>query len=207
MKEYSVSMALVDFVPVILFAVAAIMLQRDLYFKMSKGAFALFAAGTIDIVFSGLMKALYKLLYALGVCDFEVLNSLYFPMISVGFLLAGIGMLAMLFHNQTENSALCVAPPTVFSGTPIMIAFMVIGLAMIYVVLGVMAIRLKKGVVVAILIFSFFCSLSMGYLSSKDFESAIWNWIAQGINIVGQGTLLISVIMLRHAGIEQLKLH
>ena len=52
MKDYSVSMALVDFIPVILFAVAAVMLQRDLYFKMSKGAFALFAAGTIDIIFS-----------------------------------------------------------------------------------------------------------------------------------------------------------
>lgn len=198
MKDYSVSMALVDFIPVILFAVAAVMLQRDLYFKMSKGAFALFAAGTIDIIFSGLMKALYKLLYALGVCDFEVLNSLYFPMISVGFLLAGLGMLGMLFHDQTKDAALCVAPPAVFSGTPIMIAFMVIGLAMIYVVLGVLAVRLKKGVVIAILIFSFVCSLSMGYLSCKNFEEAIWNWIAQGINIVGQGTLLLSVMILRH---------
>ena len=45
MKEFSVGMALTDFVPVILFAIAAILLQRDLYAKMSKGAFALFAAG------------------------------------------------------------------------------------------------------------------------------------------------------------------
>ena len=42
MKEFSVPMALVDFVPVIFFAIASVMLQRELYNKMSKGAFALF---------------------------------------------------------------------------------------------------------------------------------------------------------------------
>ena len=50
MKEYSVLMALVDFIPVFAFAAAAVILQRALYNKMSKGAFALFAAGTIDVI-------------------------------------------------------------------------------------------------------------------------------------------------------------
>ena len=63
-------MALVDYVPVLLFAAAAMLLQRDLYDKMSKGAFALFAAGTINIFCAGLLKATWKLLYAAGVCDF-----------------------------------------------------------------------------------------------------------------------------------------
>ena len=40
MNDFSVSMALVDYIPVIVFAVATIILQRDLYNKMSKGAFA-----------------------------------------------------------------------------------------------------------------------------------------------------------------------
>ena len=66
MKEFSVSMAVVDFLPVILFAAASVLLQRDLYNKMSKGAFALFAAGTIDVICAGALKALYKLLYALA---------------------------------------------------------------------------------------------------------------------------------------------
>ncbi len=204
MKEFSVPMAIVDFIPVALFAVAAIMLQRDLYNKMSKGAFALFAAGTIDIIFAGFLKALYKLLYAAGVCDFEAINVMYFPVISIGFLLSGLGLVAMLFHKQTENAALSVAAPVMFKGTAVMISFMILGLGMIYIVLGVLAIRLKKPVVVAILVLSFFCSLSMGYLSSKDFEAAIWNWIAQGINVIGQGTLLISVLMLRKAGLVEL---
>ena len=44
---YSVPMALADFIPVLLFGAAAVLLQRDLYSKMVKGAYALFAAGTI----------------------------------------------------------------------------------------------------------------------------------------------------------------
>ena len=100
MKDFSVSMAIVDYIPVILFATAAVLLMRDLYNKMSKGAFALFAAGVIDIVCAGALKATYKLLYASGVCDFEPLNEMFFPVQSIGFLLAGIGIIAMLCHKQ-----------------------------------------------------------------------------------------------------------
>ena len=45
MNDFSVGMALFDYIPVIFFAIGAIILLRDLYNKMSKGAFALFAAG------------------------------------------------------------------------------------------------------------------------------------------------------------------
>lgn len=56
MKDFSVSMALVDYIPVIFFAVASVILMRDLYNKMSKGAFALFAAGTINVTAAGYLS-------------------------------------------------------------------------------------------------------------------------------------------------------
>ena len=96
MKEFSVIMALVDFIPVILFGISAVILMRDLYNKMSKGVFAICSAGMIDIVCAGTLKALYKLLYAANVCDFEALNKMFFPVQSLGFLLAGLGILAMM---------------------------------------------------------------------------------------------------------------
>ena len=49
MKDFSVAMALVDYIPVIFFGAASVILMRDLYNKMSKGAFALFSAGAINI--------------------------------------------------------------------------------------------------------------------------------------------------------------
>ena len=55
--EFTVSMGLVDFIPVILFAVSMVLMQRDLYNKMPKYSFACFAAGTINIFIAGLLKA------------------------------------------------------------------------------------------------------------------------------------------------------
>ena len=49
MNDFSIGMALVDYIPVILFAVAAVILMRDLYDKMGKTAFALFSAGVIEM--------------------------------------------------------------------------------------------------------------------------------------------------------------
>ena len=205
MKEYSVLMSLVDMIPVGMFAVGAIMLQRDLYNKMSKGAFALFAAGTIDIIGAGFLKALYKLFYALGICDFEVLSKMFFPTMSIGFLLAGLGVLALLCHKQGETAALSVAPP-LFAGTFIFVAFMVLGLGAIYVGLVSMAVKLKKKWLIATMVLGFFCMLCMGYLSSKDFDKAFMNWVAEGMNFAGQGLFLFNAVMLRKAGLEKLKL-
>lgn len=206
MKDFSVTMALVDYIPVIFFAVAAVILMRDLYNKMSKGAFALFAAGCIDIVCAGALKATYKLLYAAVVCDFEALNAMFFPVQSIGFLLAGIGILAMVCNKQTKSQLLAVAPP-VFSGTFVFVALMVAGLGLMDVVLCILSVKLKKPAVIVLFALSFVCSLCMGYLSSQNFAQAAMNWIAEGVNVVGQGTLLAGVILLHKNGLEGLRLH
>ncbi len=209
MKDFSVAMALVDFVPVICFAIASVILMRDLYNKMSKGAFALFAAGAIDITCAGALKALYKLLYGAGVCDFEALNAMFFPVQSIGFLLAGIGALAMICNKQKKEERLAaMAPvaPSVFSGTFVFVGLMVAGLGLMDAVLCILSVKIKKPALIALFIVSFACSLGMGYLSSKDFAEAAMNWIAEGVNIVGQGSLLVGAILMHKHGLGELSL-
>lgn len=205
MKDFSVSMALVDYIPVIFFATASVLLMRDLYNKMSKGAFALFAAGTIDIACAGALKATYKLLYAAGICDFEALNAMFFPVQSIGFLLAGIGIIAIICHRQEKASALIVAPP-VFSGTFVFVGLMVAGLGLMDVGLCIISAKMKKPGLIALFVLSFVCSLCMGYLSSQDFTQASMNWIAECINILGQGTLLAGAVLLHKNGLAEWKL-
>lgn len=204
MNDFSVAMALVDYIPVLFFAVAGVILMRDLYSKMSKGAFALFAAGVIDVTIAGALKATWKLLYAAGICNFAALNAMFFPVQSIGFLLAGIAMLAMLVHPQTERAALAVAPP-VFTGTFVFVGLMVAGLGIMDTVLCILAAKLKKPWLIAIFAVSFVCSLGMGYLSSKDFADAAMNWIAQGVNVVGQGLLLVGTVLLHQAGLREME--
>ncbi len=204
MKDFSVSMALVDYIPVILFAAAVILLMRDLYERMRKDAFALFAAGSIDIVCAGALKATYKLLYAAGICNFEALNAMFFPVQSLGFLMAGIGMVLMLCGSK-KHTVVAAAPP-LFTGTFVFVGLMVTGLGMVSTVLCILAARLKKSPAMVCFIVAFVCSMCMGYLSSQDFTQAFMNWMAEIINIVGQGALLTGTVILHKAGLAQISL-
>ena len=199
MYEFSVPMALVDFVPVALFGLSGVLMQRDLYNKMPKYAFACFAAGTINIFMAGFLKALWKLLYALGACDFHVLNTMFLPTQSLGFLLAGLGILIMM--GQKKKAALAVAPP-LFSGTFLFVGMMVLGLGAICGSLGVLAVRMKKKALVLVFLLCFVCYMAMGYLASRDGSSASMNWIEQGVNTLGQLLLLLGVSGLHKAGLR-----
>ena len=205
MNDFSVSMALVDYIPVICFAIAAVILLRDLYNKMSKGAFALFSAGVINVTLAGALKATWKLLYATGACNFEALDAMFFPVQSIGFMLAGIGILLMICKKQKGACTAAVVPP-VFSGTFVFVGLMVAGLGIMDAVLCILAAKLKKPALIAIFALSFVCSLCMGYLSSQDFAEASMNWIAEDVNVIGQGTLLTGVILLHKNGLSDLAL-
>ena len=206
MNDFSISMALVDYIPVICFAIASVILLRDLYNKMSKGAFALCAAGVIDVAIAGALKATWKLLYAAGVCNFEALDAMFFPVQSIGFLLAGVGLLALICYKQGEGTHYAAVPP-VFSGTFVFVGLMVAGLGVMDVVLCILSAKLKKPALIAVFAVSFVCSLCMGYLSSQDFAQASMNWIAEGVNVVGQGTLLLGAYLLHKNGLAELDLN
>lgn len=202
MNDFSISMALVDYIPVLFFAAASGILLWDLYPRMGKGAFAIFSAGVIDVTVAGALKATWKLLYALGICNFEALDQMFFPVQSIGFLLAGVGLLSLLLHKPGKRSLAAVAPP-VFSGTFVFVALMVVGLGMMDVVLCLLSVKRKKPWLIAIFVLSFVCSLGMGYLSSCNFAEASMNWIAEGVNIVGQGSLFAGVILLHKNGLSE----
>ena len=116
----SLPMALFDYIPVILYCVSAIILQRGLYYSMSKGAFALFSAGT-------------------GI----------FVTLSI------LGILGMCVGLSVETK------------------------------------KRKKTSAMIMFIITFVFMLMMGYLSSRDFEQASMNWIAEGVNVVGWSIFLI----------------
>ncbi len=202
MKDISLIMGLTDFIPVILFTITSIILMHDFYYKMSKGAFALFSMGTLDIVCAGALKALYKVLYGAGVCDFQALDQMFFPLQSIGFLVAGVAALCMLYHKQ--GNTMYSAVPPIFTGTFIFVTAMCMGLAFLSTVLGILAARLNKKPLIFFFVLSFALSLCMGYLSSKDFSLAIINWITEGINITSQSSLLVGVVLLHKAGLNDL---
>ena len=119
---------------------------------------------------------------------------MFFPVQSIGFLLAGIAMIWYVFQNKKMY---LLSMPPVFSGTFLFVGFMCGGLLLLDLSLCVIARRMKKTWLMVLFILSFVCSLCMGYLSSKDFTEALMNWLAEGINVIGQGALLAGTIILK----------
>lgn len=198
-------MAFFDMFPVICFLIGAIFLQRDLYNKMSKGAFALFSGGTIFIFIAGFFKGIQKILYYTNICNFEVLAKTFFPMQTTGFVLAAAGILAMIIHPQGEYRYYSFIPlvalavsPAIWDGTMLFVVLMIIGVIIFQGSLIYISIKNKCIAPIIIFSFSIIFILGMGYLSTKPELS---DWIKEIVNLFGQGLFLIGVIILHKHGL------
>lgn len=219
MNASDILMGFVDLIPVAAFLVAAIMLQRTLYNKVSKGAFAVFSAGTIIVFVAGLLKAIYKILLTFRICAFVPLSQQFFPMQTVGFFLAGAAVMAILCHHQGEHTVHCIAAPAVvgglvlayqgdysdllanpYGGTMIFVAFMCLGVVVFDGGLAFICAKNKCWVGMALLIVSLVFTLGMGYLSTKD---AMNDWIKEFVNSVGQVSLLVAAYLMKKKGLDK----
>ena len=201
----NILMAIVDFIPVGMFLGAAIMLQKCLYNKMSKVAYSMFSAGTIFVFVAGFLKATHKLLYYTEVCDFTPIKELFFPIQTIGFVLAAIGIATMLIYKRDTHKEYSIAllpllfvAPKEYNGTMIFVALMVLGVLILDACLVRISIHLKSNIATILLVISFVFVLGMGYLSSKEDMS---DWIKEIVNTIGQASLLVSVIILDKKGL------
>ena len=204
MNNFTIGMGLMDFIPVFFFGVTAVILLRDLYNKMVKGAYALLAAGCVNVFMAGFCKALWKLLYAANICDFTVLEHMFLPVNSLGLLFVGLSLIGMLCWKK-KTVTLSVAP-VVFSGSMVFIMMMVVGLGGLCAGLSVLAAKMKKKWTIVLFVLSFVCAMGMGYMSSQDSSLAWVNWVEQSINTVSQLCLMLGVIALHKAGLAVYKL-
>lgn len=201
MYNFTIPMALMDFIPVIFFGITAVFLLRDFYNKMGKGVYTLLAAGAVNVFLAGFCKALWKLLYAANICDFTALEEMFMPVNSLGLLFVGVAMVGMLCQKK-KGAVLSVAPPLFVSSVPFII-MMVVGLGGLCTVLSIVAAKMKKAPVMILFILSFVCSMAMGYMSSRDSTLSWVNWAEQSINTVSQLCLMLGVITLHKAGLKE----
>lgn len=220
-SDYSVLMALVDFWPVVLFFIAGIILLRDLYNKQVKGNYALLATGTIMIFVAGASKALWKILVAVEVCDYVILNSIFFPLQGIGFVFYGIALFGVLFKIEKNDNKLNMSLLPILALIPLVevpifdskmpfIIFQIIGCAIGQWMLLVMALKmksdnitkLKRIIAMVLFVISFITMIAMGYLSSQ-FKTGATEWIAEIVNTISQGSLLGGVVILHLYGLKK----
>lgn len=203
----TVEMALVDCVPVVLFLVAAVVLQRDLYGRLPKGAYSLVAAGSIMAFLGGFMKALWKLLYATGVADYVLLDHALFTLQGPGFLLFFLGLTG-LFWKGEKNGASALAAGAAPAATTTSIPFIVmqvVGLGGAQVLLAAWGARQGKRLVPVAYALAFVLMLGMGYLGAKFDDSSSMHWVAQLTNTLSMACFLWGTLMLHAAGPKEVK--
>lgn len=200
MYNFTVPMALMDFLPVFCFGITAVILLRDLYNKMGRGVYALFAAGSVNVFLAGFLKALWKLLYAADICDFKALEEMFMPVNSMGLLFVGIGLILMVCRKK--KSVMLSVVPVAFTSSMPFIMMMVVGLGGMCASLSIVAAKMKKGKVMILFILSFTCAMAMGYMSGQDSTLSWVNWAEQSINTVSQLCLMLGTIVLHHAGLK-----
>ncbi len=226
MKEYSIPMAVFDLLPVVFFIAGTMTIAGDMKQKMTLPAKILFVGGSWIVCAAGLLKALYKLAYSTGLGDPAWMSRQFFYNQAFGFLLAGVGLtLAVTRLDKAQvggadsggsgsnsdgagSGSSGSGSGKLYSIVPIpimaLVGMMVAGLAALDASLCFLAAKLKKRSALVLFIVSFFLCLGMGYLSSKNFEKASMNWIAEGINAVGQLAFLAGCGILHEAGLDKL---
>ena len=186
----TVPMALMDFVPVLLFGAAWVILYRDLRNKLDLCSGVLLPLGAALVLLAGFFKAVWKLQNAVGATAVDLFNKAFFPCQSIGFILLGVGMLAFMYGKRRIVRSL----------TMVFVMGMVLGNLGMSAGLVYIAKKVKKAAV-PLFILSFVFILMMGYLSSRDFAQASMHWVAQSVNVIGEGLLFAGALLLHKAGL------
>ncbi|UGY91946.1 hypothetical protein [Streptomyces gobiensis] len=101
--EYPVSLALEDFVPVVLTGVAAARLVKPIG-RAAPRARTVAATGAALVFAGGLSKAGWKLTVALDGPDIQPLNKALFPLLALGFLLLAHALLSAPLTGDTPRA-------------------------------------------------------------------------------------------------------
>lgn len=186
--DYSILMAIVDFLPVVFYFLAAWLIANDLYPHVSKTAYGFLAAGSLMCFIGGAFKALWKLLFCFGI-NYPTFFTSFFPMQAPGFMLYFIGIIMamkQLKAVKTSDTVNMITATTVTSSTPLL-AFQSIGSVGSLVCLSILGFRTKNALAGVFFILSIIFLFGMVGLSATLDSSLGWaNWIEQSVNTLGQ---------------------
>lgn len=221
-ENYSVLMGLVNFIPVILFAVAGCIMIKSLFNNLKKPFAVMFCSGVTLGLTAGVFKALWKILVALNICDFYPLNFMFLPTESLGFVLMGIGLISILFdqshhHNHVIKTNMFIlpvllivyeaSPVKLFDGSIIFIIMLIIGEALIATSMCYLSMKNKKWYCLILFVVSFIAAMVMGAMKpiARKMDVTLANWIEESVNLVAQACLLIGCILLNKEGFFSFK--
>jgi len=196
MKEtYPLALALFDFVPVAFFLIGAIFLVRTSIQMCGSRCGRLAIAGSLLIFSGGFLKAVWKLLFTIGVGDYQLLSESQFPLVAPGFLVL---LIAVILMARSDRDARTTNAASVLLISTWKIPFLIVMTLTSMGVQGILtyvSFQRKAKLAAAGFIVAFLRLVGMGALASGE-QTLARQWIEQSINTVGQLGFMIGSILL-----------
>lgn len=188
--EYSLCLALVDFIPNIAFALGAFFLVKLIERECGKPCVWLALAGGALVLLSGVLKAIWKLLYVTNIADIAFFNEIQFVLLAPGFLLM---LVSVIWFNRRGAKLLPVTAMLPWK-IPLLVTMVLSSMGM-YGMLMVLAFRRRTkwaalGFSVALL-----SVLAMGWLTAGE-QTVARQWVAEIVNSIGQGCFALGAYLL-----------
>ncbi|MGD9048358.1 MAG: hypothetical protein PVF77_09910 [Anaerolineae bacterium] len=181
-ETYSLGLCLLDFVPNLAFLVGAYFLVRWVRLTSNRLSVVAMIAGSFLVFLGGTLKAIWKLLYTIGIGDFWLLSELQFILLAPGFLamLASVLLVLKQERKSWKPDLLAMAPWKI----PLL-ATMTLGSLGLQGILSYMAFRRKAYLAATMYIVAILCMLGLAGLAGGE-QSIARQWIEEGINATGQ---------------------
>ena len=197
-ESYPLTLALFDFVPVAFFLTGAIFLVRTAIRMCGRRWGRLAIAGSLLIFMGGFLKAIWKLLYTVGVGDFQLLSESQFPLVAPGFLVLLIVVIMMARRERIEKSSNAVLMLAISTWKIPLLIIMTLASMGVQGILTFLAFHRNVKLAAVGFIVAFLSFFSMGALASGE-QTLAMQWIAQSVNSFGQlGFMVGSILLFRN---------
>jgi len=194
MAEYSIALALVDFIPTIFFPIGAYFFQK--FFKKQNNVKSqiLWIIGGFLVFIGGFFKAVWKLNMAITQNDILFLSDYLFVFQSIGFTCLFMGTFLFIRSQSNKTKIPKSTPLTVLAVWKIpFMAIQTLTCIGTYGLLTHYAFKKKNKKGAFLLIISVIIIFLMVGLSGSDMSISI-QWIAELINTLGQLSFLLAGI-------------
>ena len=221
MEDYSLSLALFDYLPVLLSAVGLYLLINLLARALPESRTLLLLGFTL-VIAGGLSKATWKLIWVLTQVDIAVLDSLLFICMAPGMVLlamhtasAGVRWrVGTVSVHPGRNSLVVIVPVLAAAGA--LAASQTDGRAWFFlllatsslsnIVMTLLLVRLSWGweqrLTAGIFLLSILLTFSLSWLARISAGSAPLQWLAESINLFATGSFALAVWRLRSHCLE-----
>lgn len=196
-ETYPLALASFDFVPVAFFLTGATFLVRSAIRMCGLRCGRLAIVGSLLVFMGGFLKAIWKLLFTIGVGDFQFLSESQFLLVAPGFLILLIVVFMMARRERVEEKTNAVLIPAISTWKIPLLIIMTLASMGVQGILTFLAFRRNAKLAAVGFIVAFLSLVGMGALASGE-QTLSMQWIAQSVNSVGQLGFMVGSVAFFH---------